>query len=171
MPAAPAAFVRLLGDAVVAELNAQAWPQPATAAWDVPESFDAKRAYIVKNDVKDIPTFENPPLVVVRLSNDARNQKFRNASLYDFSIDVDAQQQVDPTVNAQCDAILDLMEAFANFFAPEKGVMGVLTIVAGPPAVKATCVSVEKPALYVPDHLDQYRVCTAVLRLNFNLVA
>jgi hypothetical protein len=171
MTTANPALVRLLGDAVVAELNGQAWPQPATAAWEVPESFNARRAYIVKNDVKDIPTNGDPPLIVVRLSNDARNLKFRNASLYDFSIDVDAQQQVDPNDNDQCDAILDLMEAFANYFSPGNGVTGVITIVAGPPAVKATCVSVEKPALYVPDHLDQYRVCTAVLRLNFNLVA
>lgn len=154
---------RLVADAVAAALNGNAWTA-TTDAWTPPDPIGATRVYIAKRELKDYPPSNQPPLVSVRIADSKRDPFSRSTSKFDFSIDIDTQQRVDPADNAEGDAVLDLAEQFADYFDPTKG-RGRQLVVSG--VGTCQCMLIEKPAIYSPDHLDQYRLMLAVVRLNF----
>lgn len=140
--------VLLAADDITAAINAGTWTIGA---------ISAARVYRIETTLKDFPVSGSSPLVEVGIATEEASPFSRHERRYDIAVDVAIRQIVNPDVNAQGDALLELAEEFSTFFI-------------GPPPWSsshgATALSAEKLGLYLPTDLDQYRVLTAVLRVN-----
>jgi hypothetical protein len=160
------ARIRLLADAVVALINANA--AGFGTFGDVEGTIEAARVYTVKKDLTDLPDETEVPLVQVALGGKTRVPATREASQFEFAIDVAVRARVDTTSNTDADAVLDLAEGLEDFFvAPANRIVAV----AGVGNCQLQSTEWPAPAMYVPDQMNEDGACVSVLRLNFISVA
>lgn len=149
-----AAVILDLRDAVVAELNSPA----RSVTWS--QTFTAAAKYLVRNSRSDLAAATWYVSVLPAEETDevaTRDLDFNRV----LSIDIGIQKVVNPDVIAQGDAVLNLAEEFLNYWLGQQ-------VVTMP---HLTCLQFEKQALYIPKHLDENMVATAVNRLHFEGLA
>jgi len=135
-----------LADAVVSELNAEAWSLP----------FVARRLYR--------PRFEPTDLKMLQVSVVPRALVIEAASRADDSrqcqIDLAVQQRLDAETAEEIDPLLGLVDEIARHFRLRR-----------PAAMpSAVCVKVENEPVYAVEHLDELRCFTSLLTLSFRMV-
>jgi hypothetical protein len=156
--------IQLIADQVVTTINANvaAFGTWGTAAANIA----AARVYTIKKDLTDAPDVTGVPLVIVAMGDKKREPANRAICRFDLAVHIAIQQKVNPLVNAQVDPVLGLAEQLDDFWiAPANRVVAV------PGLGNVEIQSTDTLALYVPEHMDQFKVCTSVLQLNFVLVA
>lgn len=142
-----AAVIIDIAEAVKAALNAASLSQPLTAT----------REYVPVYELTDLDTLR-VTVVPRELSATAlsrRDDDFR------YMIDIGIQQRFEPPLNpADLDARMLLVEEIVDLFRSKR--------LTGYTA--AMCVQVENPPIFSPEHIDQYRTFTSVVRLTFQVV-
>jgi len=135
-----------VADAVVTELNGNAFSQP----------FTAERQYL--------PVFELPEMKMLHVTVVPKGmivtQIARNQAAYDVQIDVAVQKKFDNGDAAELDPLMALAEEIADFFR--------FKTLPGP--LGAAWIKTEHTALYAPEHMDQMRQFTSVLTLSFRVM-
>jgi len=135
-----------LADAVVSELNAEAWSLP----------FVARRLYRPRFEAADLKTLQVSvvprSLVIEAASRALDSRKYR--------LDVAVQQKLDAESAEEIDPLLGLVEEIARHFRLRR-----------PSAMpSAVCVKVENDPVYAVEHLDELRCFTSILTLSFRVV-
>ena len=135
-----------VADAVVAELNYATFSQ----------TFQAERWYAPRRALGELTSLAVsvvPAGLTVQAGSRAQSQE-------EVSIDVAVQQKLTQESLAHLDPLLALTEEIAAHFRGKR-----LT-----PFPEAVWVKTEFPAIYAPEHLDQFRVFTSVIRLTFRIL-
>ena len=153
------AAIQQLADLVADQINGSA---ATFGTWGTNAGMiSATRVYRIKRDLSDAPDVTGVPLVQVSIYEETRQLLNRDiASLRSLSVNICVIQKIDPNDNAQCDPLLALSDQFADFFTP----IGVAI-----DDIRYVLAVIEKPALYVPDDLDQEGVFVSVTRLTYQL--
>jgi len=135
-----------LTNAVITELNAEAWSQ----------SFVAVRHYRPRYDATKL---KNLTVTVVprRFTIDATT---REHDLREAQIDLAIQQRLTSESNEEIDGLLNLVDEITRYFK--------LRRLAAMPA--ALCVKVENEPIYAVEHLDELRCFTSILTLSFRML-
>ena len=135
-----------LTNALITELNAEAWSQ----------SFVAARHYRPRSAAMEL---KNLTVTVVprRFTIDAAT---REHDLREAQIDLAIQQRLTSESNEEIDGLLNLVDEITRYFK--------LRRLAAMP--KAICIKVENEPIYAVDHLDEFRCFTSVLSMTFMLM-
>ena len=140
------AVVAAVADAVVTELNAAAFSLP----------FTAVRKYQPHYDLAQLKSLH----VTVIPSGLMTQQAARGPGQRDVDVDIAVQQKLTQEENADLDPLLALAEEIAEHFRGKR-------LSAHPQAI---WVKTEHKAVFVPEHLQQYRQFTSVLTLTFRVL-
>jgi len=135
-----------LADAVVSELNAEAWSLP----------FVARRLYRPRFEPADLRTLQVsvvPRSLVIEAASRADDSR-------EYRLDVAVQQKLDSESADQIDPLLGLVDEIARHFRLRR-----------PAAMpSAVCVKVENDPVYAVEHLDELRCFTSIITLSFRMV-
>lgn len=134
-----------IADALVASLNAGLFSQP----------FKAERKYQ--------PSFELPELQALQVCVVPRSVAIatatRESSYFDCAIDVGVQKKVNPDEPAELDGLMTLVEEIADHLRQHRL----------EDAPQAAWLSIENEPAFAAEHLDQQRVFTSVLTVNYRV--
>jgi hypothetical protein len=130
-----------LVEAVVGELNAQAFSQ----------SFTAERGYLPTYDLPDMGTLK---VTVVPKEDDGRLDT-RSSSAHEYAIDIGIQKKPEKIDNDNLDPLMLLVQEIADFF------------LFGKHPGKTTLISPQVRILYYLEHLQKLRQFTSVITLTF----
>lgn len=137
------ATVAELADAIVSALNSRSWSMP----------FTAVHSYLPRHQLGDL---EEVKVTVVARSvriDDAS----RGTTQFTYVYDVAFQKRVND--NVETEAILDLIEEVLDFLASE--------ILPGYPQARASSVQNDPP--YLIEHLEDFRVLTSVVTVEYEV--
>ena len=137
----PQADIIELADAVVADLNGNAFSQP----------FTAERGYL--------PTFELPDLNALKVTvvpkEDGGKLDTRSSSTHDYAVDIGIKMKPPNVDNASLDPLVYLTQEIADYFLFGKRPGG------------TTLISPQVRILYLQDHIHKFRQFTSVVTLTF----
>jgi hypothetical protein len=132
-------------DAVVAALNAATFSQPVTA----------ERSYLPQFELSEMDelhvTVVPKAVEIVAVA--------RDMAAHDYKIDVAVQKRFQNGDAAELDPLLHLVEEVAEHFRFKR--------LDGHPA--AVWVKTEHPAIYAPEHMENFRQFTSVVTLTFRV--
>ncbi len=140
------AVVAAVADAVVTELNATTFSL----------SFTAVRKYQPHYDLAQLKSLH----VTVIPSGLMTQQAARGPGQRDVDVDIAVQQKLTQEENADLDPLLALAEEIAEHFRGKRLIA----------YSQAIWVKSEHKAVFVPEHLQQYRQFTSVLTLTFRVL-
>lgn len=135
-----------VADAVVAALNAASFSQPVTA----------ERSYLPQFELAEMDELHVtvvPKAVEVSIAA-------RDMAAHDYKVDVAVQKRFQTGDAAELDPLLRLVEEIAGHFRFKR--------LEGYP--DAAWVKTEHPALYAPEHMENFRQFTSVVTLTFRVV-
>ena len=135
-----------IADAVVAELNAETFTQ----------DFTAVRRYVPRYEPKDIKELT----VTVIPGPQAVEQAARDAGEHDYTIMVGVQIKLDSQDAAEVDPMVGLVEEIADFLAAQE--------LADVP--EASCLGATNEEPYIPELMDQFRVFTSFVVVNYRML-
>lgn len=133
-------------DAVVAALNGATFSQPV----------NAERSYLPQFE---LPEMEDLHVTVVPKTVEITGAT-RGTGTYDYKIDVAVQKRFETGDATELDPLLRLVEEIADHFRFKR--------LDGHPA--AAWVKTEHPAIYAPEHMENFRQFTSVVTLTFRVV-
>jgi len=138
-----------IADAIVADLNAQTFGLPFTAA----------RYYLPKFQLEDMDTLHVS--VVPKEVEIIPAEGTRGAPQYDYLVDVGIQKRFDADDdNADIDPLADLVEEIADRLTGRNLVAGAET---------ALWITTGNSPIYAPEAMSQDRMFTSVLTLSYRL--
>lgn len=147
-----AAVIIEIADAVVEVLNEAVLSLP----------FTAKRLYVPIHEIRDL---KDLTVSVVPSSLNPRILDRAGRNMYDYFIDIGIQQLIgvgklsDEEINSACDPLMQLAEEIiSELFLIE------LPIAHDPPP---RCIDADNMPIYDPHHIDERRVFTSLVTLNF----
>jgi hypothetical protein len=141
-----------IADAVVTALNAEAFQGT------LEEEFTAERKYLPRVELKDMGTLHVtvvPKAVITEVSS-------RSTADYQYQIDVGVQKRFaagDDEAD-ELDPLLGLVEQIADYLRLKR--LDEFT--------DAMWIKTEHPALYAPEHMEQFHQFTSILTFTFRLV-
>ena len=148
-----AAVIITIADAVAAELNEKEWSLP----------FTATRVYVPVHELRDLSTLT---VTVVPKSLKPTLLSRSGANLYDYLIDIGIQQLIgqgqmtDAQINSAADPLMALAEEIVSeFFLENLVVPGLVPL--------PKCIDAENTPIYHPQDIDEKRVFTTVITLNY----
>jgi hypothetical protein len=155
----PEAVIQELADFVVEQINANA---ATFGTWGADNgTIAATRVYRIKKDLTDAPGITGVPLVQVSFYDETMQLLNRElASLRTLALNVCIIQNVNPDDNSQCDPLVALSDQLVNFFIPIGVQIG---------SHRYALSVIEKPALYLPEDLDQEAAFVSVTRFIYQL--
>jgi len=143
------ALVLDVADALVEALNGGAFSLP----------FQAVRAYVPAYRLQEMTA-----LRVTVIPREVTSEPYsRGQRLYTVRIDVGVQKRVDPEDTAAVDALVDLVHEMEAFLRGRDLEL--------PGGETAKWRETEWPALWLPDHLREYRQFTSVLSPAYEVAA
>ena len=155
-----AASIITIADAVVVELN-----EPDNA-WSLP--FTASRVYVPVRDLKDMAESREIVVGVVPKSLKPRLLNRAGANMYDYFIDIGIQRVIgvgpmsDADINAAADPLMSLAEEVVSaFFLEDLPIVGW--------NVTPKCIDAENTPIYHPPDIDEKKLFTTVVTLNYRL--
>jgi hypothetical protein len=135
-----------VADAVVAALNAATFSQPVSA----------ERSYLPQFE---LPEMEDLHVTVVPKTVEITGAT-RGTGTYDYKIDVAVQKRFQSGDIAELDPLLRLVEEIADHFRFKR--------LEGYPSAAWT--KTEHPAIYAPEHMENFRQFTSVVTLTFRVL-
>lgn len=143
-----------IADAVTVELNETEWSLP----------FRATRVYVPVHELRDLSVLA---VTVVPKSLKPRLLNRAGANMYDYFIDIGIQQVIgvgpmtDSEINAAADPLMALAEEIVGSFFLED------LKVSFTPLPK--CIDAENVPIYHPSDIDEKRLFTTVVTLNYRV--
>lgn len=148
-----AAMVEIV-DAVVTALNSATLSQ----------SFTAIRQYVPVHEIRHLVDLT---VTVVPREIDPKILNRDGKNIYDYIIDVGIQKVIgqgamtNDEINAACDPLMQLAQEIIDLFFFE-----VLSIASYP---NPRCVDANNVPIFAPLHLDEKRIFTSIITMNFRL--
>lgn len=139
-----------IADAVVSALNSEAFQA------ELDEEFEAVRKYLPRFDLKDMATLH----VTVAPKAIETETASRDKAVYDYKIDVGVQKRYEKEDAETIDPLVSLVEQIADLFRLKK-----LEEYAA-----AMWIKTEHPAVYHPEHMEQFHQFTSVITFTFRVI-
>ena len=118
------------------------------------QTFTAERRYRIRKDLESLDDDWHVDVIPADEESELIN---RAAADVNASIDVAIHKRCNPDDLTTVDPIVNLQEEFRAYWLRRRPAT----------ATVQACFRAEKRALWVPQHLEQFRVCTSVIRLTF----
>ena len=134
-----------IADAVAAELQAGSFSQ----------TFSPKRLYVADFSLKDMKDLQ----VSVVPAGVSITPASRQASHYEYQVDIGVQQKIDTKDESDADGLMALVEEIRDFFRLRR-LVGYQ---------QAVWISTENKPVYSPDHMQEMGQFTSVISLTFRV--
>lgn len=125
-------------------------------ATDFGEPMEAQRLYVPRYELEDMDTLR----VSVVPAGSLSELSSRNSTTDEYTIDIGVQKRFKTEDSIDLDPLVALTQAIADSFRFKK--------LDGMPS--ATWIKGEITPAYIPQHIEQYRQFTSVVRLTYRLI-